>query len=213
MKTDELISMLSTGVSPVRYSTLLWRFSAAVGITIAGALVLMLTIFGPRADLSSISATPLFWGKVAFPAVIAAGAWLTTLRLSRPGSRMGMIWLLLITPVFVVWITGALWLSRSQPETWQTMLLGQSWRTCPFNILLLSLPGMVIVFKTMRSLAPTRLRLAGAASGLLAGSMAAVIYCFHCPEMSPAFWGIWYLIGMLLPAGVGALLGQRLLRW
>jgi hypothetical protein len=31
--------------------------------------------------------------------------------------------------------------------------------------------------------------------------------------MSPAFWSVWYVIGMLLPAAVGAWLGPRLLRW
>ena len=213
MKTDELIGMLSTGISPVRYSTSLWHFAAAVAATVAGALVLMLTIFGLRPDLSAISTTPLFWGKVAFPMVLAAGAWLITLRLSRPGSRMGLTWLALALPVLVVWIAAALWLNHTQPENWQAMLLGQSWKTCPFNILLLSVPGFIIIFKTMRTLAPTHLRLAGAASGLLAGAMATVVYCLHCPEMSPAFWGIWYLLGMLLPTGAGALLGQRLLRW
>ena len=213
MKTDELIGMLSTGISPVRYSTLLWRVAAAVGITLAGAFVLMLAVFGLRPDLSSVSTTPLFWGKVAFPVVLAAGAWLTTLRLSRPGSRIRLLWLSLILPVLAVWVTAALWLSHTQFDNWPAMFLGQSWKTCPFNILLLSVPGFIVIFKTMRTLAPTHLRLAGAASGLLAGAMATVVYCLHCPEMSPAFWGIWYLLGMLLPTGAGALLGQRLLRW
>jgi hypothetical protein len=65
----------------------------------------------------------------------------------------------------------------------------------------------------MRSLAPTRLRLAGAAAGLLASSVATIVYCLHCPEMSPAFWGVWYAMGMVMPALIGAWLGPRLLRW
>ncbi|WP_128576455.1 NrsF family protein, partial [Pseudomonas sp. BAY1663] len=27
------------------------------------------------------------------------------------------------------------------------------------------------------------------------------------------FWALWYLLGMLLPSALGALLGPRLLRW
>jgi hypothetical protein len=73
---------------------------------------------------------------------------------------------------------------------------------CPFNILLLAVPGLVVIFWAVKGLVPTRLRFAGGASGLLASSIATVAYCFHCPEMSPAFWAIWYVAAMLLPAAV-----------
>lgn len=65
----------------------------------------------------------------------------------------------------------------------------------------------------MRSLAPTSLPLAGAAAGLLAGSVGALVYCLHCPEMGAPFIGTWYLLGMLIPTAAGALLGRFVLRW
>jgi hypothetical protein len=65
----------------------------------------------------------------------------------------------------------------------------------------------------MKGLAPTRLALAGAAAGLLAGSAGALIYALHCPEMEAPFLAIWYLLGMLIPTAVGAAIGPRLLRW
>ena len=40
-----------------------------------------------------------------------------------------------------------------------------------------------------------------------------VAYSLHCPEMGVPFWAVWYVIGMALPAVVGALLGPRYLRW
>jgi hypothetical protein len=39
------------------------------------------------------------------------------------------------------------------------------------------------------------------------------VYCLHCPEMSPAFVGFWYLLGMLVPTAMGAVLGPRVLAW
>ena len=46
------------------------------------------------------------------------------------------------------------------------------------------------------------------------GQVAATLaYSLHCPEMSVAFWAVWYVLGMLIPTAVGALLGPRLLRW
>jgi hypothetical protein len=92
-------------------------------------------------------------------------------------------------------------------------VLGKTWRVCPFNIAMLSIPGFIAVFWALKGLAPTRLALTGAAGGLLAGSTATLAYCLHCPEMGIPFWGAWYVLGMLLPAVVGAVLGPRLLRW
>jgi hypothetical protein len=40
-----------------------------------------------------------------------------------------------------------------------------------------------------------------------------VVYALHCPEMAAPFIGIWYLLGMLIPAAVGAAIGARALRW
>ena len=65
----------------------------------------------------------------------------------------------------------------------------------------------------MKGLAPTNLRLAGAAAGFVSGSIGALVYCLHCPELGVPFVGFWYLLGILIPTTVGAMLGERLLRW
>ncbi|WP_408492516.1 DUF1109 domain-containing protein [Paraburkholderia strydomiana] len=93
------------------------------------------------------------------------------------------------------------------------MLLGRTWHTCTLNITLLSLPGFVLITQTVRALAPTRLRQTGAAIGLSSSVLGAVAYCLHCPEMSPAFWAVWYVLGLAVPTGLGTLLGPRMLRW
>jgi len=126
---------------------------------------------------------------------------------------VGSGWAFLALPVACVWAAGITVVYRAAPADRAIALLGHSWRSCPFNILLLSIPGFIAIFYAMASLAPTRLPFAGAAAGLLAGTLAAVAYCFHCPEMSPAFWSIWYLLGMAIVTAIGALLGPRLLRW
>jgi hypothetical protein len=77
----------------------------------------------------------------------------------------------------------------------------------------LSLPIFAATLTGMRAMAPTRLRLAGAAAGFTAGAAAATIYCLHCPEMASPFIAFWYLLGVLLPAAVGALIGPRVLAW
>jgi hypothetical protein len=91
--------------------------------------------------------------------------------------------------------------------------MGASWRACPFNIALLSAPIFVASLWAMHSLAPTQPHRAGAAGGLLAGALGALVYCLHCPEIAAPFLAVWYVIGMLIPTALGAWLGPALLRW
>ncbi len=213
MRTDDLVGLLSTGITPVRRGTAARRFGISLPVAAVGATALMATVFGVRPDLGAVVKTPIFWEKLALPLCLAIGALLATVRLARPGARIGAGWPVMTTPVLVVWIAATMIVVSTAPEDRLPAILGHSWRSCPFNILLLAVPGFIALFWAVKGLAPTSLRLAGAASGLLASSIATVAYCFHCPEMSPAFWSIWYMAGMLLPAVLGAVLGPRFLRW
>jgi hypothetical protein len=213
MRTEDLISLLSTGVAPVDPRVSARRFGRALVLGGAGAAVLMAVIFGLRPDLAVVMRTPLFWARLAFPVSLAAAALLLLTRLSRPGTTIGKLWAAPAVPVVVVWIAAMAVLCLAAPDTRIPLVMGHTWRTCPFNILLLSIPAFVAVFWAIRGLAPTRLRLAGAAGGLLAGALATMAYCFHCPEMSVAFWAVWYLLGMTLAGVIGSLIGPRVLRW
>jgi hypothetical protein len=213
MRTDDLVGLLSTGTTPVRRGTATRRFGVSLPIAAIGATALMATVLGIRPDLSVVVKTPIFWEKLAFPLCLAIGALIATVRLARPGAKVGAGWPVMTTPVVVVWIAAILIVFTAAPQDRLPAILGHSWRSCPFNILLLAVPGFIAIFWTVKGLAPTRLRFAGGASGLLASSIATVAYCFHCPEMSPAFWSIWYVAGMLLPAAFGTVLGPKLLRW
>ena len=211
MNTNELIDLLSAGESAVDRHALGRRFAVALVAGALGALLLMAAVFGVRPDL--VARTPLFWAKVALPGSLAPLAlWLSS-RLARPGMGGGVAWGLLALPVLLVWIGGAVELAGVPADARAGLILGKTWRTCPLNIALLSVPTFIGVFWALRGLAPTRLRLAGAAGGLLAGATATLAYCLHCPEMGIPFWGLWYLLGMLVPTALGAALGPRLLRW
>lgn len=213
MRTDDLVGLLSTGITPVKGGVAARRFGVSLPLAAVGATALMAAVFGIRPDLDVIIKTAIFWEKLAFPLCLAIGALIATARLARPGARVGAVWPVMAAPVAIVWLAAIAVVVSAAPQDRLPAILGQTWRTCPFNILLLSVPGFIAIFWAVKGLAPTRLRLAGALSGLLASSVATVAYSFHCPEMSPAFWGIWYVAGMLLPAALGALLGPKLLRW
>ena len=213
MKTEDLISLLSTGVTAADTGLSRRRFARALLLGGMGSLVLMLAVYGLRHDLAAVARTPLFWARFAFPATLAACALILVTRLSRPGTRIGALWAVPAVPILVVWSAAVAVLCLASPNTRIPLIMGTTWRSCPFNIVLLSMPAFIAVFWAIRGLAPTRLRLAGAAGGMLAGTIATMAYCLHCPEMSVAFWAVWYLLGMTLATLIGALLGPRFLRW
>ncbi|WP_413457250.1 DUF1109 domain-containing protein [Herbaspirillum huttiense] len=213
MKTEDLISMMATGVAPVDRRLPVRQMAQALALGGLASLLMMLKIYGLRPDLAVMLSVPLFWIKLAFPTTLAVGAMLVLRRLVRPGLRVGARWAGIALPSLAVWLGGVLVLLSAPVAQRLPLLMGISWRSCPFNIALLSIPLFIGIFWAVRGMAPTRLRLTGAVAGLLAGATATMVYCLHCPEMGVPFWGAWYFLGILIPAAVGLLLGPRLLRW
>jgi hypothetical protein len=155
----------------------------------------------------------MFWAKPGFVACLGAASLLAVVRLSRPGASLDWVPAGLAAPVLAMWALAAVVLVRADPAQRIDLLLGATWAVCPFLIAMLSLPMFVATLWAMRGLAPTRLPLAGTAAGLLSGTVGALVYCLHCPELAAPFIGSWYLLGMLMPAAIGALFGRRMLRW
>ncbi len=213
MKTDDLVTLLATGAEAVAPAAAARRYRIAIAWGALGALLLMLMLLGVRRDLGAALLLPMFWVKLAFVAGIAAAGLAAVLRLSRPGRRLAWVPGALALPVTAMWLLAAFALLRADPVQRPELFFGDTWTSCPLLVAMLSTPGFVAVLWATRGLAPTRPALAGAAAGLLSGAVGALVYCLHCPEMAAPFIGFWYLLGMLIPTVVGALLGPRLLRW
>lgn len=213
MNTEQLIQTLSRDVRPVSRHAVAKR--VAIGI-IAGGLTAMLLVtvaLGVRPDLRIAMHGFSFWMKWTYTISLGLGAMYAITRLARPtpGSLRGL-WFL-AAPVLVLAGIGVGELGRTPTSEWLAMWLGHSWMVCPWLVLALAAPIFGGLLWSFRKLAPTRLHAAGAVAGLGAGAWAATIYCLHCPEVSAIFVLTWYSLGILLAAGVGALLGPRLLRW
>ncbi len=212
MKTNDLINMLAVNAGPMEPAASR-RFLFMLGWGGFGAALLMAMLLGVREDLAAASLLPMFWLKLAFPVSLAVAAFFAADRLARPGAALGRVPAALLAPVAVIWLIGAATLLGAPAGDREALLFGETWQDCPLFIVVLSLPVMAGSFWAMRGLAPTRLPLAGAAAGLLAGAVGAAVYSLHCPEMAAPFLGTWYLLGMLIPATAGALLAPLLLRW
>jgi hypothetical protein len=213
MNTDDLARMLATGAAPVDPRASVRRLALAVGAGALVAAIVMTTWLGLRATLVQDAGLPMLWIKFAFVINLALAGWVAALRLARPGTKLARVPSAIVAPVLVMWVLAAIALGGAEAPRRTELILGQTWTACPLNIAVLALPVFVAALWGMKGLAPTRLRLAGAAAGLLAGATGAVVYTFHCPELAAPFLGIWYVLGMLIPVALGALIGPRVLRW
>ena len=212
MKTDELISLLAADPAPAP-DTVIRRFTVALAAGIAGAFLLMVATHGVRADLAQATGEAMFWGKLIFAGSLAFAALVATQRLGHPGVHLGRVRLALAAPVLVLWLIAILVLVAAAPAQRSHLILGETWSTCAFSIAMISLPLFGATLWALRGLAPTQLALAGASSGLLAGSLSTMVYALHCPESGAPFIALWYVLGIAIPTLAGAMLGPRVLRW
>jgi hypothetical protein len=213
MDTDALITSLARDVKPVPRSAIGRRL--AIGLAFGGVATCFLVGWwlGFRHDWGVVARDYRFWMKWLYALSLGIGAIVASARLARPDAPPSRhIWLLAL-PVLVMALFGAMELIHTPPGDWLAMWLGQSWRVCPRNVLVLSMPIFVSLLWAYRRLAPTRLRAAGAAAGLTAGAFGAALYCLHCPEMSAIFVLTWYTLGIAAATVMGALVGPKLLRW
>jgi hypothetical protein len=213
MKTEDLISMLATGETAVTARRAERNFTIATGWGMAGAMLLMLLLLRIRHDLLQAVMLPMFWVKIGFVAWLAGGSLYAVLCLSRPGSKLTKVPLAIALPIVSIWLIAIFSLFGADSLDRSKLFFGETWKTCPLLIAMLSVPTFVAVMLAMKGQAPTQPLLAGFVAGLLSGAVAAVVYCLHCPEMGAPFIGFWYLLGILIPASVGAALGESLFRW
>ncbi|MBA3771371.1 MAG: DUF1109 domain-containing protein [Ramlibacter sp.] len=213
MRTDDLVAALAANISPIDPTQADRRFVAKLMAGALSALVAMLALMGPRADLTAAAVLPMFWMKVLFPAILAIAAFVALRRLSHPGMRLGRASAGAVLPLTLVWTVAGLVLLSAPASERPALLLGETWTVCPFGIALLSVPALGLALWATRELAPTRPSLAGATAGLFAGAVGAFAYALHCPETQAPFLAVWYVLGMLIPTGAGAVLGRRLLHW
>jgi hypothetical protein len=213
MRTDDLIDALARQVEPVQpqYGGRALVLALTLGVPLA--LLGMVLLMGLNPQLREYLGMPMFWVKTGFGIVLALVALVLALRLSRPGVRAGAVRLAPIVPILVLWLLAIVALATAPAAERSVLIFGSSWRVCPINITVLSLPVLVGGLIALRTMAPTQLAAAGAAAGLLAGGVGTAVYALHCPELAAPFLAVWYVLGALIPVAVGALVGPRVLRW
>jgi hypothetical protein len=213
MKTDDLIAALSTDLPPVPRRAVGSRLAIGLGIGVALSAAVMVLWLGVRADLMHAMMTGPFWMKFAYALAVAALGFGLIDRLARPDGQGGVFGPMILAPLGVMIVLAAWQLSGASHEARMAMMMGGSAQVCARNIVLLSLPIFGGLFWALRALGPTRLTLAGAIAGVVAGAAGTVIYAVHCTETAAPFVAIWYTLGIAAMGALGAVLGRLMLRW
>ncbi|WP_144633770.1 NrsF family protein [Bordetella genomosp. 13] len=213
MRTDALIQRLSSeaGQAPTT-SHAAMPFGRALGLGLALALVAaLLVVIGLseiRTDLPAILPTWVFQFKVVAMVSIILGGISLVRAAGIPGAPVRPVRALL--PGILFLLAGLLLDRTGFP------LLGVqqfSAARCVAVIVAASLPGLALILAGLRRGIPTRLSSAGAVAGILAGSLAALVYTVACVNDGTAFVAIWYVVAISITAAAGAIAGRHALAW
>ena len=212
MTTADLIAALAAGASPTPPIPVARRIAAAGLLGAALALVLLIAWLGLR-PLGEAARTGSFWMKAGYTLILSLAGLMAVRRLARPGDSLGRAPLIVAAAIAGMAVLAAIEIARAPSADLGALWLGHTWQSCSLHIVALAAPVYLGVAWALRRLAPTRLAMAGAAAGLLAGAVGATVYGLYCDETAAAFVFTWYTLGVAACAAIGALVGTRLLRW
>lgn len=210
MKTEKLIAALVADRAAARPIGRVLAGALAAGLLVS--LALFLIEIGVRADIAEALGTWRFDLKLVTVVVALAASFGLCLALSRPvTSGRPARRLLPLAAVAVAAV--AIELAALPAASWGSRLVGSNAMVCLVTVPILALAPLAALLAVLRSGAPASPALAGAAAGLLAASAGASLYAFHCFDDSPLFVITWYTLAAVPVILLGALAGQRLLRW
>ncbi len=210
MKTEDLIATLSADTLP--RPGVGGRLRRALGPAVAVSAAALVTLWNVRPDLAAALASPALVKTLAPAALALMALWLARGLASPVAGRRAPLVLVLaagaVALAAVLWgvVTGGMGALTMHAEK-PTLL------TCILSIPVLSALPMAAMFWALRQGAPASPRAAGAAGGLVAGALGAMVYSLHCPEDAILFFIPAYGTMILVMSATGAALGARLLRW
>lgn len=213
MDTRDLVAQLAGNPSRAERNAVTRRLNRALVLGFVGSAILLVLLYGVRSDMPWLILTAMFWRRLAFPLAIIVTAMSLAARLGRPGARVRNAWLAVALPVAAMLCAAVGVLLAAPPGYRLQLMLGTTWRVTTGNIVVLSLPPLAAIMQAMRGLAPTRLRLAGAGVGLLAGAQGTLIYSLYTPEMALPFLAVWNGLAIAITTALGAVLARDWLRW
>jgi hypothetical protein len=156
---------------------------------------------------------PIVVAKSVYCLAVVAALTPLAFELSQPNSGVRSWWMPIALIVLLsAGTTGVLLALTPAPERLSAWMAGDL-PVCLRRIPILAAPVAFALVLAARTIAPTRLTLAGAAIGAMSGGIAAIVYSWSCRVDSIAYVATWYPVAILICAALGAASGRWLLRW
>jgi hypothetical protein len=212
MKTDDLIRVIAGDVAAPR-PTLGIRIAVALAAGGTIAAVWFAMGLGIRADILTALQSWRFLLKLAVVLVAFGCALWASIRLADPETTLREVAPVLAVAPLLLAAGSLLELAMVPPAEWGARAAGRYWLTCLVSIPVLSIAPLVALLIALRAGAPGSPSAAGAVAGGLAAALAAVLYATHCPDDSPLFVAVWYVLAMMPAPIAGWLVGRSALRW
>ncbi|OFW99228.1 MAG: hypothetical protein A3E78_13070 [Alphaproteobacteria bacterium RIFCSPHIGHO2_12_FULL_63_12] len=213
MQTDAVIDNLVRRVRPIPRFAVERRIGMMAAIGGAVSMALLARSFGVRPDLATAIDTPSFWMKAAYVGVILLIALTLLADFARPETNPSRRLALLAAPVLALSALAAVELFSTASSGWGAMIMGMTSGKCSLRIVFFAIPSLIALMAAFRRFAPTHLAQTGATIGAAAGAIGALVYLLYCRDVAAGFVLVWYTLGILATASVGALLGPKLLHW
>lgn len=210
--TNDLIDRLASELKPTLPRALERRLWVAlcVGLilTCIGGALLLTAIGRP---FGAAFGSNMFWVKAGYTLAFGLMGLAAAPVLARPDGRIA--WPMAGSALLVLLALTLGTLSWMQADWAMPALMGGTAMVCPWLITLTGAPILISLLAALRGMAPRSPALAGFAAGLAAGGFGAWAYAFYCGETGMMFMAVWYSLGILLTALLGAILGRLLLNW
>lgn len=211
MKTEELVELLARDATrtPPPGASLL-RALLPAGLVAATVFAVLI---GFRPDLAQAFRSTWFDFKLLLNLSLWLAATGLLLGMARPGVAARGWKLALWAVPFALLLAAGVELLRLPRGQWWPVAWGSNATWCLRIIPSLAALPLLATLVALRNAAPSSPARAGAMAGLMSAGLAGTLYALHCPDDSPLFVGLWYVLAAGIITAVGALLGARWLRW
>lgn len=212
MKTENLIAAIVAD-NDAQATPMARTFVRDLGLGFIVSALFFFAFFGLRRTFFASLDDPRFLFKFVFTTTMAASGLVLAWRLARPGADPGLARrAVLLAPALV--LAACLVEMASVPaDQWASRLIGHNAVHCLTLIPVMALAPLAGLFLALKHGAPSDPRRAGAAAAFAASGLAATLYAMNCPDDSPFFVAVWYLIATSIVVVLGWFAGGRLLRW
>ena len=212
MKTEDLIAALAAD-NDTKPAPMSRAFGLDLGLGFCVSALFFFTFLGLRPTFFASLDEPRFLFKFLFSATMAASGLVLAWRLSRPDGAPGLAGrTVFLAPVLVI-VASLIEMAVVPSDQWATRMIGHNAVHCLTLIPFMSLAPMAGLFLALRHGAPSDPHRTGAAAALASAGLAALLYAANCPDDSPFFVAVWYMIASSIVVALGWFAGGRLLRW